>query len=100
MSHGVGHSGHVNRKQYWVIWLYLLLLTVVEVGLVYVPGIPKGLTTSALFALAIAKAALVGLFFMHLKHDTRVLRWAVAVPMATPVAYAAVLIAEASWRLL
>jgi cytochrome c oxidase subunit 4 len=99
MSHGVGHPGHVNRKQYWVIWLYLLLLTVVEVGLVYVPGIPKGLLVSALFVLAIAKAALVGLFFMHLKHETRVLRWSVAIPMASPVVYAAVLIAEASWRL-
>jgi caa(3)-type oxidase subunit IV len=100
MSRAVGHAGHVNRRQYWVIWLYLLVLTVVEVGLVYVPGIPKGLLVSALFALAIAKAALVGLFYMHLKHETRVLRWSVAIPLATPVVYAAVLVAEASWRLL
>jgi caa(3)-type oxidase subunit IV len=99
MSHAVSHAGHVNRKQYWVIWLYLLLMTVVEVALFYVPGIPRGLTISALFALAIAKAALVGLFYMHLKHETRVLRWSVAIPMSTPVVYAAVLIAEASWRL-
>lgn len=96
----MGHPGHVNRKQYWVIWLYLLLLTVVEVGLVYVPGIPRGLMVSALFALAIAKAVLVGLFYMHLKHETRVLKWSVAIPMASPVVYAAVLMAEASWRLL
>jgi cytochrome c oxidase subunit IV len=96
----VGHAGHVNRRQYWVIWLYLLVLTVVEVALVYVPGIPKGLLVSGLFALALAKAALVGLFYMHLKHETRVLRWSVAIPLATPVVYAAVLVAEASWRLL
>jgi len=28
-----------------------------------------------------------------------VLKWAVAIPMASPVLYAVVLIAEASWRL-
>jgi cytochrome c oxidase subunit IV len=96
----VGHASHVNRKQYWIIWLYLLILTVVEVGIVYIPGIAKPLLVSALFALAIVKAAMVGLFYMHLKHETNVLKWTVAVPMASPVLYAAVLIAEAGWRLL
>lgn len=96
----MGHAGHVNRKQYWVIWLYLLILTVVEVGLVYVPGIAKPLLVSALFLLAITKAALVGLFYMHLKHETKILKLTVAIPMASPVLYAAVLIAEAGWRLL
>ena len=94
------HDHHVNRKQYWVIFVYLLVLTVLEVGLVYIPGIPKGMMVSALILLAITKAALVGLFYMHLKHETKVLKLTVAIPMASPALYAVVLIAEAGWRLL
>lgn len=95
----MSHDHHVNRKQYWVIFVYLLVLTILEVGLVYIPGIPKGMMVSALILLAITKAALVGLFYMHLKHETRVLKLTVAIPMASPALYAVVLIAEAAWRL-
>lgn len=94
------HAAHVNRKQYWVIWLYLLVLTLAEVGVASVPNLAKGLVVSALVLLAVVKAALVGLFYMHLVHETNVLKWSVAVPMASPVLYAVVLIAEAGWRLL
>jgi cytochrome c oxidase subunit 4 len=89
---------HVNRKQYWVIWAWLLVLTIVEVALVYVPGIAKPLMVLALCLLALVKASLVALFYMHLKHETNILRWTIAVPMGTPVFYALVLIAEAGWR--
>ena len=95
----MSHAGHVNRKQYWIIWLYLLILTVVEVGLVYVPGIAKPLLVSALILLALVKATLVGLFFMHLNHETKWLKLTVAIPMSSPALYAVVLIAEAAWRL-
>lgn len=90
---------HVNRKEYWVIFGALFVLTILEVALAQVSGISKNLLVSGLIALALAKAALVGLFYMHLKHETRILRWSIAIPMATPAFYAIVLIAEASWRL-
>ena len=95
----MSESHHVSRKQYWVIFVYLLVLTVLEVGLVYIPGLGKGLMVSGLLLLAITKAALVGLFFMHLKHETKILKLTVAIPMASPALYAVVLIAEAAWRL-
>jgi caa(3)-type oxidase subunit IV len=88
-----------NRKQYWLIWGYLLVLTVAEVGVASISSVSKGWVVSGLVSLAVGKAALVGLFYMHLVHETSVLRWAVAVPMASPVLYALVLIAEAGWRL-
>ncbi len=95
---------HVNRKEYWVIFGFLFALTILEVGLayvpVYVPTIPKGLVITGLIALAVAKAALVGLFYMHLKHETRILKLTVAIPLATPAVYAFVLISEAAWRYL
>jgi caa(3)-type oxidase subunit IV len=95
---------HVNRKEYWVIFAFLFLLTILEVGLAYVPhfapGVGKTPVVIGLISLAVAKATLVGLFYMHLKHETRVLKLTVAIPMATPAVYALVLISEAAWRLL
>lgn len=91
---------HVNRKEYWVIFGLLTVLTAIEVGVVYVPGIARPLVAIALVGLAITKAAIVGLFYMHLKHETKILQWSVAIPMAIPGIYALVLMAEASWRML
>jgi cytochrome c oxidase subunit 4 len=90
---------HVNRKEYWVVFVALAVLTALEVAVVYVPGIPKGLLVSALILLAVAKASCVGLFYMHLKHETRILKLTVAIPLATPAVYAVVLVLEAAWRL-
>ena len=89
---------HINRREYWKIFLWLTVLTVLEVGLVYVPGIAKVPMVIGLFALALTKATLVGLFFMHLKHETPLLRWNIAIPMAVPMFYALVLVSEAVWR--
>jgi caa(3)-type oxidase subunit IV len=94
------HAAHMSRKQYWFIWLYLLALTLAEVGVANLTSLSKGWLVSALLLLAVVKVALVGLFYMHLVYETNLLRWAVAVPMASPVLYAVVLIAEAGWRLL
>ena len=88
-----------HRREYIVIFVWLFVLTVVEVGVVYIPGISMGLLVSALFGLALVKASLVGLFYMHLQSETNVLRLGVAIPMAIPLFYAVVLIAEAAWRL-
>ncbi len=90
---------HVNRKEYWIIFVVLALLTALEVGVAYL-DIATPLLVSALVGLALTKAALVGLFFMHLRHETSIIRWSVAIPMATPMFYAVVLIAEATWRML
>ena len=93
-------AGHPSRKTYVYIFLALLILTALEVGVVYVPDINKTLLVVALVGMALTKAGLVALFFMHLKYETRALRWTVAVPMCTPGFYALILIAEAAWRYL
>lgn len=95
----MGYAAHPSRKQYWLIWLYLLILTLAEVGVANISSLAKSWVVSALLLLALVKAALVGLFYMHLVHETNVFKLSVAIPMATPVLYAVVLIAEASWRL-
>jgi cytochrome c oxidase subunit 4 len=89
---------HVSRKEYWIIFAALAVLTGLEVGVVYVPGIGKKLLVAGLILLALAKAALVALFYMHLKHETRILKLTVFIPLSTPAIYATVLIMEAAWR--
>ena len=90
---------HIDRKEYWTIFILLGVLTAVEIGVVFVPGIAKTFLISALVGLAIVKACMVGWFFMHLSHDTPVVRNSVAIGMSIPLFYALVLIAEALWRL-
>ena len=95
----VGHGGHtVDRKEYWKIFVVLFVLTVLEVVLAQLPGIGKMALGVGLVGLAVTKAACVGLYYMHLKHETKILKMTVAIPMATPAFYAFVLIAEAAWR--
>ena len=96
----MGHAVHGSRKQYWFIWLYLLVLTLAEVGVANIHSLSKGLVISALVLLAVVKAALVGLFYMHIVHETNVLKWSIVIPMSSPILYAVVLIAEAGWRLM
>jgi caa(3)-type oxidase subunit IV len=94
------HGHHApNRKEYMYVFLALFVLTVLEVAVAQVPGISRTLVGLALVSLAVTKAATVGLYYMHLKHETRVLKLTVAIPMATPAVYALVLISEGAWRL-
>jgi cytochrome c oxidase subunit 4 len=86
-----------NRKEYLVIFVALTLLTVLEVGVVYVP-VARGLLISALVLLALGKAALVALFYMHLKHETKILKGYVVLPFIALGIYALILIFEGAWR--
>ena len=88
---------HVNRKEYWTIFGLLFVLTILEVGVVYM-HIPPTPLFLALSGLAVTKAALVFMFFMHMKHETKILRRSVYIPMSFPAFYALVLIAEGAWR--
>ena len=88
------------RKHYLRVFFALVILTVAEISVVYVPSVPRGPLISALVLLAIAKAALVLLFFMHLAKEKRALQLTVIVPFMLPAVYAMALIGEAAWRLL
>ncbi len=91
MSEG-GHS----KKEYIIIMFVLAILTVVEVGLAkYTTGFTKN---GGLVALALAKALLVALFYMHLKSETRSLKLVIGVPLLFPFLYAVVLMAESVAR--
>src|SRR5262245_7342524 len=87
-AHGGAHGdgGHtVDRREYWKIFLVLFVLTVLEVAVAKSKhyGVSATAVGFALVGLAVTKAACVGLYYMHLKHETRILKMTVAIPMAT-----------------
>ena len=57
-----------SSANYLKIFYILLALTIVEVAIVYL-HLPKVLLVSLLVALAVWKAALVAMHFMHLKFE-------------------------------
>jgi caa(3)-type oxidase subunit IV len=88
-----------SRRVVIPVFLVLVVLTVAEIAVVYTPGIPRPRMILALVLLAVAKAALVLLYFMHLRRESWGLRLTVITPFALPAGYALALIADAAWRL-
>lgn len=81
---------HEARHQYAGIFWALAVLTLVEVGVVFA-GLPRLALIALLGLFAVAKAALVALYFMHLRFEPWVV-WAIGVsPLGLTVAYATVL---------
>lgn len=56
------------EPNYWMVWLALAVLTVIELTVARVPH-AKAFVIISLCALALTKAALVALYFMHLKFE-------------------------------
>jgi cytochrome c oxidase subunit 4 len=57
-----------KEPNYMGVFWWLLILTVVEIGVIYMP-LTKTVIAALLIALAVSKAALVALYFMHLKFE-------------------------------
>lgn len=66
------HSAAHSTAQYIKIFYFLLALTIVEVAIVYL-GLPRLLLVGLLVILAVWKAALVAMHFMHLKFEKTLL---------------------------
>ena len=57
-----------SNKLFISIWMWLVLLTLVEIGLAYKP-MPIHFMLTILLGLSIIKAALIVAYFMHLKFE-------------------------------
>jgi caa(3)-type oxidase subunit IV len=88
----------LSRKAVLAVFLVLVILTAGEIGVVNVSGIPRSQLVGALVAMALAKAGLVLLFFMHLSRETVALKLTVLLPFLLPAGYAVALMADAVWR--
>lgn len=71
---------HDHSPSYMAIFWYLAILTVVELAVIFLP-IAKLLIGIMLVALALSKAALVALYFMHLRFETRTLGYIAVTPV-------------------
>ena len=58
-----------TTPNYYKIWLYLLILTIAEVLVAFVSGLPDVVLILILLAMAVWKAALVGMYYMHLRFE-------------------------------
>jgi cytochrome c oxidase subunit IV len=61
-----------KHPNYMAIFWYLAILTVIEICVVFLP-FAKMINGTLLCALALGKAALVAMYFMHLRFETRTL---------------------------
>jgi len=74
--------------RYMLVFLGLFILTIIELGVAFV-GLSRIMTIVALIVLAIYKAVLVALYYMHLRFEPTRLRVAVLAPL--PLAFILVL---------
>jgi len=72
-------AGH-KHPNYMAIFWYLAILTVVEIGVIYMP-LAKFTIGVLLCSLALGKAALVAMYFMHLRFETRTLGMIAVIPL-------------------
>jgi caa(3)-type oxidase subunit IV len=70
-----------KHPNYMAIFWYLAILTVIEIGVIYLP-LSKLTIGVLLCALALGKAALVAMYFMHLRFETRTLGMVAVTPLA------------------
>jgi cytochrome c oxidase subunit 4 len=86
------HAEH-HGPSYMAIFWYLAVLTVVEIGVIFMP-IPKVAIAVLLVAFACAKAALVALYFMHLRFETKTLGYIALTPVVIGVLLVLVLLPD------
>ena len=77
-----------KRPNYIAIWGYLFALTVIEVAAALLSHIPKHWLILILLFLAVWKALLVAMYFMHLKFE----RWRLRTVFLIPLPLAAILV--------
>jgi cytochrome c oxidase subunit 4 len=70
-----------KHPNYMAIFWYLAILTVVELVVIYMP-LAKFTIGVLLCALALGKAVLVAMYFMHLKFEAKTLGWIAVTPLA------------------
>ena len=80
-----------KHPNYILIWVYLAVLTAAELALAFELPIARNLKLVLLLALAVWKALLVAMFFMHLKFE----RWNLRILFIIPIPLAVILILAA-----
>ena len=70
-----------EERRYFQVFFWLFVLTVLEIGVTYLhAALGKVVVGGMLCLLAATKAAMVGLYFMHLVHEKRTLTYIALTP--------------------
>ncbi|MBI4502200.1 MAG: cytochrome C oxidase subunit IV family protein [Gemmatimonadetes bacterium] len=85
------------HPNYIGIWLLLAVLTFLELGVVFVAHFGKLFVISVLVVMAVWKALLVALYFMHLRFETNRLRILAIAPLPLAVIMILAVITEYVW---
>ena len=90
----VGHKSH--KREYFLVFIALAVLTAVEL---VIPDmkVSQFAKASSLTFLALGKACIVGYYYMHLKDETRWMKFVALIPLAAFV-YAFVVVLESIYR--
>ena len=83
-----GHDDHAHAHEgpsYYLIFGALVVLTIITVGVSYVPGMSPAVALIVAMAIASLKATLVALFFMHLKFEIKPIYIVVGVPVVLTI---------------
>ncbi|MGH7364437.1 MAG: cytochrome C oxidase subunit IV family protein [Candidatus Methylomirabilales bacterium] len=72
-------TAHAEPNYMGVFW-WLFALTIGEIGVIYL-GLPRLLLGILLVGFAVSKAALVAMYFMHLKFERRTLALIAVTPL-------------------
>ena len=68
-----------EERRYLQVFFWLFVLTALEIGVTYLP-LSKVATGGMLVLLAGTKAAMVGLYYMHLVHEKKMLTYIALTP--------------------
>jgi cytochrome c oxidase subunit 4 len=86
-----------KHPNYILIWVYLAVLTAAELALAFELPISRNIKLILLLALAVWKALLVAMFFMHLKFERWNLRILFIIPLPLAVILILAVISEKVW---
>ncbi|HZY40934.1 MAG TPA: cytochrome C oxidase subunit IV family protein [Anaerolineae bacterium] len=96
MSTETNHvTRHVPAKTYLGVFALLFVVTAIEVGISQLIS-DKTLVVILLLSLAVVKAALVMMFFMHLKYDAKPYSLLLIFPLFMAILLAAVVLVAAA----
>jgi cytochrome c oxidase subunit IV len=90
-------AGHqVVHPNYWLVWAALAVLTMVELGVAFLPW-SRTVIILLLVGMALWKALLVALYFMHLKFEKFRMRIFALAPLPLTVIIVIAVLTEFVW---
>jgi cytochrome c oxidase subunit 4 len=90
------HDEHFAHPNYWLVWAALAALTLVELGVAFLPW-SRNVVVLTLVALAVWKALLVALYFMHLRFEKNRMRIFALAPLPLTVIIVIAVLTEFVW---